>query len=576
MAYSGGAPPVQVAGVAKADSPASSHIKVYENIVKSENVHSVGTLDFKEIISFQPDGTTELPTFNYMTIKNDGAQPAEVALVVPAHANGDNMIEDSNVSRNLVFFLMAGEEIRLPRTKMMDFTRDATATTLVGHASDDDCSPSSGNGGKFVVPFTVAGNILQKTGTYTGNASGTTNATNWAAGTVDTNTQVQVSEAIDATETNLTLESTADATNQHPMFKVNDLLWIEDDATSDENELIQVTGVNTDSIDVIRHLNNTNTGGSFADNAKISFACNYKATDTEVKTDSRGNYFCTSFFGLGRNIVQPKGIVPGSVAIKFVESAFNVLGLTNVNSMTSSGLTAGQTYKFKVNPNGAGDKEVTFTVNSVNTKLGTTSSGKGVLAQMQTAMDSTSGLEGTNRVIIHLKNGDIRFTTLKRSTSSSLSINNGSSANLLGAGIFPAVGDIPAYHPGVYTNDVNSNTILYDDGVGGLARGAGGSGLINYETGSISIKGAPPHSNMMISCAHSCSGAGTETSDRVNFLRGVFARSTNKYRDVNVKVEIVTDYSDDTTADYFSGGEHIGLYNQPGETGGPSSGGGGV
>ena len=548
------------------EKPRGASSKLYDRIVKDAK----GSGDFTELITFNPDGSADIPTFQFLRIKNNGLQPAEIALKLSIHDEATNKLQTTNVAEAIVFPLMSGEEMTIPHTKMMVWTETDTVNTL----ADANDSPSNANH----FDFTNVATLKPKTGEYTTNTGG--GAGDYTADAVKANTQVQIKGTTNSTATSLTLESTADVLNQEPMFKVNDLLWIDDDSTSTEDELIQVTSVNTDdTIDVIRHLNNTNAGGSFADNAKLKWYLGNPSlpkSETAVITDSTGNYYCSSFFGLGRSIAQPNGIVPGSVAIKFVEPGFIPLLIeSNCHQSLDSGLTKGTTYEFSCNPNGAGAQDIAFTVSSTNSKLGNASSSDGVIAKIQDALDAT--FSGQNRVICHLHQGDIRFTSVQKKTSSSIVLAApADGTSMWGVGIFPAIGNVPTYSSALFANDNNENAILFDDGNGNLSRAFGGVGVINYETGAISISNCPSFSSMQISVAFSTSGAGVAKGDRHNFIRGVWARSLSKYRDASVTAELVTSYADDTTAEYFAGSTNTGLYNNPNPGTGPSGGGGGA
>ena len=154
-------------------------------------------------------------------------------------------------------------------------------------------------------------------------------------------------------------------------FVVGDLIQL-------GTEIMEVTAVSGQDLTVIRAVHGS-TIASHSDNANIRFpffnAYHEFTAATggydKVQTDNDGKFKAMNFFGYGRaNTLHSSGILPGSVSFKFYNAGYQELGLSGITPGTNTGLTAGTTYQFDINVDGAGDFDVQFTVDANNTNWG--------------------------------------------------------------------------------------------------------------------------------------------------------------------------------------------------------------
>jgi hypothetical protein len=87
--------------------------------------------------------------------------------------------------------------------------------------------------------------------------------------------------------------------------------------------------------------------------------------------------------------------------------------------------------------------------------------------------------------------------------------------------------DDVTYDRVTYASIPNSQAFVYDDGNGNLFGAA--TGTINYETGAIDFRDAPPNAEFVISCMHTGAFSGKLNegeTDRINSLIAVYANTT--------------------------------------------------
>ena len=267
-----------------------------------------------------------------------------------------------------------------------------------------------------------------------------------------------------------------------------------------------------------------------------------------ARTDANGNFLSHNFFGLGRSSSGPSGITPGSIAIKFFTPGFQKLGLTGIGPSTSSGLTAGTTYYFKIAIDGSSAEEISFTVDSTNTDLGGLN---GVLAKMQSAMNTKFITSSSNLfekgADVQFINGDIVFTSRSHLSTSAIALTAGTS----GAGasvrlfaqqngripILASINDAIAakleddffYDHITYEQRPNTGIFAYDDGAGNISGACGGR--INYETGRIELNGAPINAEFVYSCLHTSAFSGRlseSATSRANSIKSIFANTPSQ------------------------------------------------
>ena len=291
-----------------------------------------------------------------------------------------------------------------------------------------------------------------------------------------------------------------------------------------------------------------------------------------VQSDNRGRWKSRNFFGKGRSAVandSTQGIVQGSVAIKFYESAYQEVafgGTTSniaITSSTDTKLTASTAYAFDLTIDDSSAVTISFTTNSSNTNFGGTS---GVIQLIQTAINTATrttggGLYGYS-CTVGIVNGRLRFTSnshlaphdgtngskvLLADASSGTNVFSGS------AGIFPddAVINSPiaATLPDDTILDIrtssaytNIDAFLYDNGIGDLIYKGSIVGSIVYLTGAIEWAiPSLPNAQFVINAHYDSAFSGGLKINDNNFdngLEDIFARSVNSKIDANIGVYI--------------------------------------
>ena len=245
----------------------------------------------------------------------------------------------------------------------------------------------------------------------------------------------------------------------------------------------------------------------------VAVASGIHSTTGLLSTDGGGNWDTTNLAGscsLTSATVMEGGVVPGSIKIRFYQPGYADFGylINNLPAQTSStdtGLTKGAQYSMKIAVDGAGAREIDFTVGSAtNDELwGTTTGTTGVLRLMQAAADA-SPLLGDFSITLE---GDIRFTSRSvgnQDGNSKVVFTSGTvGANLFGSGKVPVIGSIRADVPGEVSTTVQANWLV-DDGKGALKTTTGlYSGTIDtYGTVAatevgLSVNG-PPNADMEV------------------------------------------------------------------------------
>ena len=355
-------------------------------------------------------------------------------------------------------------------------------------------------------------------------------------------------------------------------FKIGDLIQLGDDsATASKVEIMEITAIadpggdglfTPATLSVIRasHGSNLNdkdvqtdgTDGSVS-GANVYFPffnahANYNKFTT-ARTDDGGKFKAMNFFGYGRAItVAASGIVPGSINIKFYNPGYQEVGLSGITANTNSGLAASTTYYFFIAIDGSTAYEVAFTTDSSNVNFGGTN---GIVSKIQNILDTQYYTEGNlfeKKATVAIVNGDIRFTSESRLSTSAIALTAGTSGSANVDELFDGtnqIGRIPAtvesavaaelpsdvkYDGETYETYSNVGSFMWDDGNGNFM-GVGG-GTINYDTGEVNFR-AYPNADFVVSVAHSSGLAGRQSSTGSNVIEKVFARS------INAKVETV-------------------------------------
>ena len=335
-------------------------------------------------------------------------------------------------------------------------------------------------------------------------------------------------------------------------FYVGDLIRV-------ENEIMEVTSISGDNLTVIRGTHGS-TAATHANTTPLRYPFFNAYADfdkyTTVQTDESGRFKATNLIGYGRNTDgsgnrESMGIVAGSFSCKFYESGFCELGLSNITSSTNTGLTASTAYLMDITVDGGTKfQDLTFTTDSSDLSFGK------VISLIQDALNTqfyTAGNLFEKRVTVSIVNGDVRFTSGSRLSTSAILIEDTGDANSLfdasAVGRFPAAGSIEAPVAARLPRDTiidrrsgleskNISQIAYDDGHGNI-RGVGGmQGTLNYETGEILFQSAPANANFVISANYgsSQSGGNKYTANDSNCLTEIFGRSVNAKVDTTIEV----------------------------------------
>ena len=301
-------------------------------------------------------------------------------------------------------------------------------------------------------------------------------------------------------------------------FYVGDLIRL-------ENEIMEVTAINSNTLTVIRGVHGS-TVGDYSDDKPIRFPFFNAYADFDkystAQTDSSGRYKAMNFIGYGRAAdYVAAGIVPGSISGKFYLSGYQELGMSGVTASTESGLTASTAYKIDITVDGGTlFQDLTFSLSS-NTKFG---GSDGVIRKIQDALNVqyyTAGNLFEKRVTVGIVNGDIRFTSGSRlSTSAILLADTGDSGSFIDAaanGRIPASGNIETAVEARLPQDTilnkktgisspNVGVLFYDDGRGNISGAC--NGTISYESGAINMTGCPPNAHFVLSANYGSAHSG--------------------------------------------------------------------
>ena len=270
-----------------------------------------------------------------------------------------------------------------------------------------------------------------------------------------------------------------------------------------------------------------------------------------AQTDKDGRYHAKNLGGYGRTLTGVSdGFVPGSLAIKFYNAGYQELGLQGITPSTPTGITASTALQFTIAVDGGSAYDLDVTIDASNTNFG---GNNGLISKIQQVFDQayyTSGNLFEKRVFISIVNGDIRFTSGSRLSTSAITLgdSSGGDTDIWGAGRIPAVANIEGAvdarlpddtirNPETFEESKN-NVFCIDDGRGNLS-GVGCTGTFNLETGEIDFIG-PAEANFVFSVAYlsAHSGGVATATDNFNHLQSIGARSTNSKRDTNIKIEV--------------------------------------
>ena len=327
-------------------------------------------------------------------------------------------------------------------------------------------------------------------------------------------------------------------------FKKGDLIYIDNNGEDNDQTIKAIAGVAAGTLTL--HINNLNV---------VESATATKLQTTTTHTDHSGRFAASNFFGVHRNVTGvAEGIVPGSVAIQFNNPAALHLGLNNLGANTETGLTASDTYTFKLNIDGI-FADLSVTTDASNSLF----TGKnGLIEKLNQAIeDAVSAGTYPSGAVVSMVGGDIIITSktaigqlggqmadnkggnLSRGYSQIQLSATGSGTSLLGSGRIPS-GAFKEKYPLFMDQDLypyndssvaepNAADMLIDQGDGTLIRKKGGIGTINYDTGAIDFQGCPPISDFRVWGTGRSALAGVmRTADATsNCIEKIAARSMN-------------------------------------------------
>lgn len=363
-------------------------------------------------------------------------------------------------------------------------------------------------------------------------------------------------------------------------FEVGDLVQVGiNDTTATRIEVMEVTSITDDSgtdndgagnLHVKRALygtsaadgdNQTNAANGAVSGANVHFPIfnayyDYNTIlsgDTQlIMSDGQGRFKANNFFGYARTALandEAKGLVNGSVALKFYNSAYHEVKFAKpITSNTDSKVTASTAYEFDLTIDDSSATAIVFTT-SANTRFGGTD---GIIAKMQTAIDTA--FEGTAfGCTVAIVDGKLRFTSNSHmaphdSTNGSKVLvedrSGSTGADLFtgSVGIMPNDTAFPSPVAASLPDDLiidsatgrttsNNEAFMYDDGLGNLIYKGAQVGTISYRSGAIDFTIPElPYAQFVLNAAYDSAlsgGVNVKSSHADNGIASIFARSTN-------------------------------------------------
>jgi hypothetical protein len=494
-------------------------------------------------MSFDPAGSKDQVKSKFLMISNGGKQPAEIQIVLhPFSRSNDTVIGSTELFIALATILNPGEFLSLPTSRLIVYQPGTVSTDPVGGTPTLE---SAANANTLSFTAVDENGHLQP-----------------VIADSPTTLDTQLSAAITST-TATTL--TIDTPNARAFYK-NDYIMLGSEimfvtaAASDTTLTVERGALGTTAA---THLDDANVYlyiGNVEKNDPAHSAVNTAINSSKyVMTSPKGTYHCSSFFGYGRHtaITGPQGIVPGSVAIKFWNGASQELGLSGQLSTTNTLLAANTEYGFDLSIDGTNHTSdfIKFTTDASNTTWGTKApNDTGVLKKLQDAIDQRLDQQ-IGSCSVDIVNGDIIFTSLSNHQGSAvlLAAPSAGETTPFGVGIVPVIANVEDAKVPYVDDDEDTGFIMFDDGRGNLYREAGGSGKINYLTGTVKLYGCPPQANMEIAAKYKSALSGVEHGEANNSIALIKAGSTNAYRDAYVKVMTFDDTINDDNSAFLAG-----------------------
>ena len=201
---------------------------------------------------------------------------------------------------------------------------------------------------------------------------------------------------------------------------------------------------------------------------------------------------------------------PGSIAVRFMEQGYSPFGLNGQSSSTKSGLAVDTKYGFKITLDGGTQQEVLFQTHTSDTTWGTGVGGTGVLWKINEAINKLKPWKAGNSLHIPaprlvIEDGDVvlKLTTAKRtgySGTGGVTAIATAAPSTAGYADCLNVGSIPAnwatnFQKPLFKELHREAEMMFDDSYGNLTIAGSKVGEIDYSTGMMFFKGAPPFSN---------------------------------------------------------------------------------
>lgn len=367
-------------------------------------------------------------------------------------------------------------------------------------------------------------------------------------------------------------------------FEVGDLIQVGiNDTTATRIEIMEITSITDDSgtdddgtgiLNVKRALFGTSkadkdsqtdgTNGAVS-GANVYFPIfnayydyNHKLSGSSQlnMSDGLGRYKIHNFWGYGRSAVaddEVQGIVPGSVAIKFYESAYHEIDFAKpITGATDTKLAVSTAYSFDLTIDDSAATNLAFTTDSSITRF---SGPNGVLAKIQEAIDTATQTAGGNlfgySATASIIGGKLRITSNSHmaphdgTNGSRVLIEDASSGTDLltgSVGIFPDDADMATpVEPALPLDEVidqatgrsNSNysKFMYDDGHGRLIYNGAVVGEVGYLTGACRWTiPSLPHAQFVINGAYDSAlsgGVKIKATHADTGIGSILARSMN-------------------------------------------------
>ena len=457
----------------------------------------------------------------FILIKNTGNVPAEIQLTTEVWDTSATPETNGAVDYEN-FWLAAGDFMFLPNLKNVTSAADTSAAQ--GNTTISNKAPSAVN----------SGNLYADTGV------------NLGAKVEDSDTTITVADL--------------------DYFKVGDLVQIGiNDTTATRIEIMRVTAKQSESgsgtLTVDRALygtsaadgdSQTNASNGAVSGANVHFPffneqAQYNKFST-LQTDSSGRLKISNMMGYGRTADQVADGI-SCIAGKFYSSGYQELGLSGITSNTHTGLAASTTYQFTVAVDGGSAYDLDVTTDASNLNFG---GSNGLLEKIQSVFDAqfyTAGNLFEKKITVALVDGDVRFTSGSRLSTSAVALgdSSGGDTDLWGVGRIPALASIEGAVAAKLPEDTifnnrtgiespNKDAFFYDDGKGSI-RGVA-SGTIDYERGALDITG-PANANLVLSFDYGAafSGGNEFTATLGNSINAISARSGNPK--INTVIEII-------------------------------------